>query len=238
MAQPIIRATEAEVVAIPEPEGTDTWNPVGHARIIAALSNVLEDKGVGVVNKHYTLAANGKQMFSTWVLDSNGDGRNHMIGFRNSIDTVFAVGFCSGLHVIVCSNGMLTGEFETFHRHTKGLTDDKLIDMATETYAVVQEKTARFAAWHDSLRPHYIDEDQAKVLTFDALRSGLIAPRRFNDFIQAFDAEREIEKDNPSLYTWHGGVTRMIRDENLFNVSNTNRDLIVFCDDYMARKAA
>jgi hypothetical protein len=39
------------------------------------------------------------------------------------------------------------------------------------------------------------------------------------------------------LYTFHGGVTRMIRDNSLFNIAYSNNKLTGFCDDYIQKAA-
>ena len=232
--QPILRASESEVISCPEPSFTNSWHPVSHYRVINALTTVLEDAKVPVISKDYTLCGfDGHRMFGTWVIENGNSDRNHMIGFRNSTNKNFAVGFCSGLHITVCSNMMFTGEFTTFHRHTSGLTDDKLLELAEATYGIVKTKTAEFAKWHDSLRPFYLNKVQMKALAYDVMDSGIVAPRRFKEFSDALVTEVKAEDDNPSLYTLHGGVTRLVKNDNLFGISNTNRQLISFCDDYM-----
>lgn len=237
------RATETEVMAVPEPEFTKTWHPISHARVINALTDVIiNTKKAKVVNRSYTLAAKGKQMFGTWIIQNGNQDRRYMIGFRNSIDTIFAVGFCSGLHVTVCSNMMFTGEFTTFQKHTPKLDDDRLSELTATAYAEVEKKTKAFGKWHDGLRKYMMTEDQFKVTTFDAMKSGLLAPRRFGEFQDALGQEVFCDDyDFPgycTLYNFHGAFTRMIREQSLFSISAVNNRLIGFCDDYMARMAA
>ena len=47
---------ESEVLAVPEPKWTNTWHPVAHRRVIETVSSVLEEAGVGVKDKHYSMS--------------------------------------------------------------------------------------------------------------------------------------------------------------------------------------
>ena len=55
-------ADESAVIAIPEPEWTKTWHPTSHSRVINAVTNVLEEKGIGVKSKYYSLTKDGNKL--------------------------------------------------------------------------------------------------------------------------------------------------------------------------------
>jgi hypothetical protein len=232
------RFTEAEIVAIPSPEYTKSWNPISHGEVIQSVQAVIDEKGVGVVNKSYSTTNNGRNMFGSWTLDlMHGETSRVQIGFRNSIMKKFAVGMCGGDHVIVCSNLMFSGEFVEFRKHTSGLDFEELIAVAGRAFDKVLVDSERTHAWHESLKEVPLPQADFKALTYDAMAAGIIPPNRFKNFIASVEQEQEIYRDL-TLYQFHGGVTRLVRDNNLFTVSDRTRDLKLICDEYTTLKAA
>jgi len=225
---------EAEVLAVPQPEFTNTWHPVAHRRVIETVNGVLEEAGIGVKDKRYSLSADGANCFSSWVLDSGFGGRDPMLGFRNSINKSFALGFCAGAHIIVCSNMMFGGEFVEFNKHTAQMDDQMLHLMATNSFEQIQQQLIDFSKWHDHLAEFlFRSRRNFKALVFDALNAGVISPPKFNQFLLAYEEEMKVDSTR-SLKTFHGSATRMMRENSLFSQSTNNRQLNSFCDDYMA----
>ena len=230
--------TEPEVIAVPEPEWTRTWHPVGHHRVIKTLTDVVEEAGIGVKNKQYSLTSNGANCFSSWVLDVEKNGRNWMVGFRNSIDKSFSLGFTGGASIIVCSNMMFDGSFIEFQKHTSEMDDDTILRMANGAFNQVQEKVIELETWHDRLAEFpFRSLRNFKALTFDAMTEGVLPTNQFNAFCDAYNEEMEVDPTR-SLKTFHGSVTRLMRSNSLFNQNERNRLLNGFCDDYMDRRAA
>lgn len=231
-------ADETTVVAVPEPEWTKSWHPTSHARVINTVSNVLEEKGIGVTQKHYSLNGDGANCFATWVLDQGRDGRNWMLGFRNSLNKSFALGFCAGAHVMVCSNMMFNGQFVEFQKHTHQLDDDRLLEMSASTFNQIQPQIEELETWHDKLVEFPMRSTRNfKALVYDAMSSGVFPPSRFERFLECHHEEMEVDKTR-SLKTFHGAATRLLREASLFTNVRSNEQLVTVCDDYMERKAA
>jgi hypothetical protein len=68
------RTTEEVVAAVPEPTWTDTWHPVAHKHIISSLNKAIKATGIEIVDKRYTLSANGANVFSSWILELGAYG--------------------------------------------------------------------------------------------------------------------------------------------------------------------
>lgn len=235
-----INANENQVRAIAEPEFTKSWHPVSHARVIDATEAAVAAAGMEIRSKHYTLAAKGKEMFASWVLnESHVAGTNYMIGFRNALNMMFAVGFAGGNHVTVCSNMMFSGEFVTFRKHTSGLDDELLKVLAGQAVDTVVQKTKLLVDWQEGLKEIPMDLPEFKQLTFDAMEAEIIMPSSFAKFVDCHTQEMKDQKaDGISLSTFHGGVTRLVREKSLFNIANVTGRLKGFCDDYKLLKAA
>jgi hypothetical protein len=229
--------TKDEIMAITAPEGTKTWNPVSHREVIEAITTVVEAEGIGVRDETYSVKNGGRNMFGTWTLDIPlGDGGSLVqLGFRNSIMKTFAVGMCSGTHVLVCSNMMFSGEYMEFRKHTSGLDFDELLIKANAALGQTIARATSLQEWHDGLRDTPLDQVGLKTLTFDAMESGILAPNHFKGFLTAWEEERETYGEE-TLHQFHGAVTRINRPINLFTVADRTAKLNAMCDAW--RQAA
>lgn len=114
-----------ELAAIPIPEATNTYKPVGHMELIEKLTTVSDSHFTGSRVDTFRVNNTGSQLFGT-VTYNNDDFKDHTItlGFRNSYDKSLAVGLCAGQQVIVCSNLMFTGDIVTVRKHTQNVMID------------------------------------------------------------------------------------------------------------------
>ncbi len=228
------RITRNEVMAISSPERTKTWNPIAHSEVIRSLDSVLNDKGIGVVTESYSVKNNGNNIFGTWVLDIEKRGKQIAIGFRNSIAKLFAVGICSGVNVIACSNMTFRGDaFIEFRKHTSKISYDELLTIENRAIDQAIDQSTKLIDWQNSLRKCRLNEPEFKQITYDAMDSGILAPNRFKAFQEAYAEELNLTKvKNGTLYEFHGAITRMSRELNLFTVLNRTTDLNNLCNRY------
>ena len=226
--QSLIRETETIVRAVPEPQGTKTWNPISHARLLDAMETTVRSRDAEIVDRSYTLTKNGAKLFGSWTI-ANGVDRRFMVGFRNSIDASMSVGFCSGLYVIVCSNMMFSGDFKTFRKHTNGLTDDLLTQMACNTWDAIATEQKSLQVWHDSLKDVSIRENDVDAISFRAIKAGILTPNKIKPFLECINEEKRLAEEF-SVHTFHSGMTRLMRNDNLFSIASSTPRLKEFCD--------
>jgi len=231
-----LRVSEAEVRAVVEPEFTKSWHPVSHAKVLDALTTAAENHGLAIKSKNYTLANKGSKLFGTWNIDSGHTDRDWTFGFRNGLDKSMALGMTAGTTILVCANMCFSGDYIAFRKHTSGLTMDQLVWMADKAIAATIEKARDFDAWHQNLKEKELTVLRAKAFMFDCLKEGVLPPSKFKEFIEATVEEYNISKAR-SVYTYHGGVTRVLRDTSLFNIADRTRKLTAVCDHYMAEAA-
>lgn len=231
------RVSEAEVKAVQEPEFTRTWHPVSHAKVIDALNLAADRHGLAVKSRNYTLAAEGNKMFGTWSIDSGNSDRDWCLGFRNGLDKSIALGMTAGTSIIVCSNMCFSGEYIQFRKHTNGLDLDHLFWMADKAIEVTLQKSVEFDRWHQDLKKVELSPNLAKCFVFDAMKNNVFPPSKFKAYIEATSEEYKLSRER-TLYTYHGGVTRLHRDSSLFNVADSTRKLVGLCDEYKKLAAA
>lgn len=226
-----LQASRGTVMAVPEVPWTDTWHPVSHKMVIDGLSVALVETGIGLCNEKYELSANGHDMFGTWTLEHGTLGRKWAIGIRNSTQKHFSLGIAAGFSVMVCSNMMISGDYITFRKHTKGLDHEELRYLMTGAMSQVIGKMEGIETWHNNLRNHNVDKTAFKALTFDAMQKGVVPPSKFNKFIDAYQEEQKIYRED-TAHTFHGAVTRLQRDNGLFSQADRCGMLETILDQY------
>ena len=224
------RVNEELVRQVPSPQFTSSWHPINHATLLDAMHQSTDVLGTEVVKETYTMSEDGMNLFGTWQLDRDYKGSPLMVGFRNSMKKMFAVGFAAGRYVLACSNMQFGGDFVDFRKHTSGLDFDELLNLCERSFKQIDIKMLEFANWHESLREYPISFKTAKVLTYDAMISGVFPPSKFNKFLDCHDEERLINGN--TLYSFYGGVTRLVRDTSLFNIQQTTRSLNILAKEY------
>lgn len=246
------RVEESVVRSVPEPEFTDTWHPVGHFRVIDALAASCKTYGLDITRREYSLNESGTRMFGVWDLDYRINGSCYSLGFRNAIDKSMVVGVVGGHRVFVCDNLALTGDYLQFHKHTSGLSLDRLQGMATKALEGAWIDMERLEAWVNQLAGHELNAAKFKTITYDLMDNGVFAPSQFKGFHEAHEEERvprihsidftghnlaKWYEKGTNLHTVHGACTRMMRGASLFNVADRNKRLIQVVDDYIDKAA-
>lgn len=231
------RTTEEIVKNVLEPKFTKSWHPVSHAKVIGALELAVNKTGMEVVDRHYSLQRNGLNVFGTWHLNQKFNGGSWMLGFRNSMCKDFSIGICAGTNIIVCSNMVFSGDFVEFRRHTSGVDIEELNVLSVRGVEAIIVDLQELETWQMNLKNYPLHREEFKILTFNAMEKGVIPVTKFNQFVKCHDKEACLN-DAPSLYTFHGGVTRLMRESSLFTISYYSNLLTGFCDDYIIQKAA
>lgn len=228
---------ESTVRAVQEPKFTDSWKPLSHGKFIDAIKEACQSEGIGVVKKKYSMNKTGTQFFGSWILDTEQNGLNTMIGLRGSIDKTIAKGICAGTHVTVCSNMMFSGDFIEFRRHTSGMTYETLLELGKNAIASSVTESKKLIEWQKNLKNIQIETELKKIITYDMMSCNVFSPSRFNEFNRAIEEELEVNYDQ-TLYTLHGAATRLFRTENMRVLSWRGQNLIKVCNKFQERLAA
>jgi hypothetical protein len=114
---------------IPLPEKTSSYTPVAHGDLIQTIEQNLSNNfpHLSIVSRDYMLNNTGQQFVGKLnIQDASNPNTelNMSLGFRNSYDKSMAVGLASGAQVLVCSNGMLSGEMSLLRKHTSNVWSD------------------------------------------------------------------------------------------------------------------
>ncbi len=212
------------------PEWTDTWHPVPHSQVLDSLHQAVDRNGLEVINRQYSMNDTGSRLFGSWGIASNGGNANRTweLGFRQATDKSMSIGICCGTTIIVCSNMCFNGEFVAFRKHTSGVDYNVLCDLAEEAVGIIIPQWRQMDRWFEIINQKSLTKGKHKALVYDMMTEGAFAPSKFNAYHQALDEERKQRsgrKNSFSLGLVQGAVTRMVREDSLFHISNTNTGL-------------
>jgi hypothetical protein len=231
------RATEVEVMAVPAPRATYSYSPLAHRDLIHGLEEAVDRQGLTIYNREYSLARDGRALFGVWDVTPNGQNESvGSLGFRNSGDKSLAVGLVAGTRVIVCSNLQFSGEYLEFHKHTSGLSSQRLAEMYARAVATIMEKVHAFMQWHRNLHNYEVSPTVSRLLSFCAVEKGILAASRLPEMIELVHNPKTAVYE-PTVWGWHGGVTQILRDRNLVGVQREHAELTNFINEYVTRRS-
>jgi len=118
-----IPATLDELKAIPTPEKTDTYSPLGHYDFIYNAhklgDEVLSDKGFTLSSERYQVSKDGGKLFFIHSYKNGNNGIEMCAAGRNSLDKTMSICLAIGGvgRVMICDNMMVSGDIVVFRKH-------------------------------------------------------------------------------------------------------------------------
>lgn len=118
---------------VPVPEQTKTYKPISHAQLIDLTRESIKSAGLEIEQEVYSWARKGNQANGFYLLKSDSDNEiKTKIIWENSYDKTSPVKYAVGARVIICGNGMVSGDMGAFKRKHSG-------DVQTFTPTIVKE---------------------------------------------------------------------------------------------------
>lgn len=222
------RVSEAEVMAVPEVDWTDTFHPIHHKLVISALRHSLDALGLEVAKAEYVVASEGRKMFSVWDLNNGTSELCWSLGIRNSMDKSLAFSITCGSRVFVCSNLAFSGEYVTFRRHTRGLDIDELEFIAFRTMKRMIPKLQAFQNWHESLKEHSLSEADFRILLVEILAQNVVPASKFPAL---YDLYTKVY--GGTIFGLHESVTDVLRESNLLYLPKKSEILNQIINHYI-----
>jgi hypothetical protein len=106
------------------PAQTHSYSPVSNALINQLIYEEAKSRRYQITGKGFRANPSRTEFIAMYTLDSPHNGLSRMIGYRNSTNKKWAVGFVAGALVMICANGMISGDVITIRRHTGSIADD------------------------------------------------------------------------------------------------------------------
>lgn len=211
--------SESEVRSIPAPLATKTWNPFPHALLLDTMQEIAELGDFHPTSTRYELSKTRQKFFGVWNFDREEKTLpSPSIGFRSSVDKTLSVGITGGTHVVVCSNLQFSGEWIQFRKHTKMVIQD-LFGFVAKAFLKAFERSQVEVEWQRNLDEVELMPARWKLLTYDALDMGVIAPSKSE---KLFEYGRGA---NLSMGLWFNTVTHELSNRSLLDSEDNYVDL-------------
>jgi len=220
------KATELEVLSVPEPEWTKSWHPVSHARCFHVLKETAQTFDLTIRKKDYSLSKDGAKLFGSWVVGEENEIAQAIV-FRNSLDKTMSFGIVVGTHAFVCDNLAFSGDFVEFRKHTSGMDDKELQRVVSNGFDIILPKMERFQQWHEALHEVKLIPSKMKELCYNAVIEGVIKKTKIQDFNRLLFGNDETEAiyNSRELFGFHGANTQILRDSNMAYFHNSERQM-------------
>lgn len=109
------------LIEAPVPAQTATYKPVSNEQLIDLTLSAIDGAGFTLGKEAYTLSADGQVSTGRFTLTNIMDTEMQIqIGWQNSYNRQVSLKFAIGVHIMVCSNGCVSGDMGTFKKAHKG----------------------------------------------------------------------------------------------------------------------
>ena len=197
-----IMITPEQLENIPTPEPTRTWHPVAHSEVVERVREKVIGNGWQFINAEnpfqLCITETYTKMFGVTkiVIPGYSDSDNEIqlaLGFRNSHDKTLALRFALGSHVFVCSNLVISGDFQTHRVHTANID---VMETIERTFEQIPLASRQLIAWTGSLREKPISHDTGVSLLAEAVERKALPLGDFmsarSDFLSAYAGENPL----------------------------------------------
>jgi hypothetical protein len=160
------KITRAELVSLPLPETTSTFQPIAHSRLIDELESALAFRHISITRDEYAVSPDGMKLFGLLELDAEYEGVRFAIGLRNANDKSMRLGMVAGYRVFVCDNMALSGDFKPLlAKHSKNF---ELVESLSIGVDRIQRGFEPLRTQIEFMRGHTLSNDEARSLLYRA----------------------------------------------------------------------
>lgn len=130
------------------PKDTRTYKAVSHQQLIDISLEAISNEGFIVSKEMYTSAREGNVANAKFTIQNVADSEMQLqVGWQNSYDKSLSLKFALGTQVIICSNGMVKGDYGTFKKKHQGVIQEfapstiiEYIKGAGEAFSIMQKE--------------------------------------------------------------------------------------------------
>jgi hypothetical protein len=213
-----MRLTENQVMAIPLPMKTETYEPVANKFLIDLIKEISGDYGYEINTVEYKAAKNGEVVLGTYSFNSMDNDMGAQMAFLNSYDRSRKVTLCSGAVVFVCTNGMINAE-EIFTRKHTGTVRDEIMVTIEDQIVKMRDNFDDLVEFKDTIRRVTISVEEMFRLSGDLFFSTeLISTRDLSELKNQFhDKNFGVIGERVSLWQIYNWFTEMFKKTNSTN---------------------
>ena len=205
-------ATMNEIISIPLPQKTRTYQPVPHEQLSTMLLQMVASifPDFHYEKSHFGLAADGNKMFGIHTFRSTDTSLGLSIGFRNSYDRSMSVGIAVGASVFVCDNMVIAGDITVLRKHTSNV----IRDMESMALSAIYRSQASYAEILDdagAMQDMPISDDQAYRMLGLVYGRGIMTPRQIPIAHKQWEAPTHEDFAPRTVWSLYNAITEALK---------------------------
>ena len=202
----------ARLGEVPTPRATLSWCPLPHVTLMTRMEEKINTHGYRIHHSECILTHDGNRFFGTATLASRSNlGYRRMVGVRNSHDKSHAAGLLAGARVIVCANGMFSGdEICLSRKHTSRMLDDldeRIEEGFKRVFSEWENNDLRIARYRESL----LNPSQAHDLVIRCMDNQVLPPSSIPKVLQEWRQPWHEEFVPRNAWSLFNGFTEVLK---------------------------
>jgi hypothetical protein len=227
-------ATREEVLAVPTPAGTDTWQPVPHVELLDGVLNRLQSIGLQVRKEQHGLQNEGQRWFGVFDLEARSAGKDYgiSVGLRNSHDMSWAAGAIMGANVFVCDNTSFSAEVRFVRKHTREILADlpQILDQAVVKLSVLEDyQEIRFNHYRQS----ELTDGQARDFLVQSVMGKALPLTRLPKVYEQWKRPLHPEFEPRTAWSLFNAYTQVYKDTSRFALPTRSQRLHQLFDRFV-----
>jgi hypothetical protein len=201
------------------PPRTDTYSPIAHSDFLQVLRNKIEENRMTIVGDMYYTNMNGNKLVGYYHIEDNNVktdpefGIQMMMGFKNSYDKSMTAALAAGANVMICSNGMISGDMVRFTRKHTGTIFEELQLKMNQAVTTMREGFGKLTIEVDLMKDFELTPRQkAEVLGVMYFEKGIVTPNQLS-VIKKEITDSEHFKGN-TVWDLYNNITESLKDSH------------------------
>jgi hypothetical protein len=209
--------TRGMLESAPLPMHGPTYTVVPHSKVIQETKDALKHYGFRIVNEFYRATKDCSIAQGIYHLYSQNDSdMGLMFAWSNSYDKSHRFRCAIGSHVFVCSNGMVSGNMNSYSRKHTGTADIDVISAIDQQLVDAKIKFALLIKDKEQMKQVILDDkQQAELVGRLLLHEKLLTPNQVSIVKKEVeDPSHYYNADPNSVWTIYNHVTNALKESH------------------------
>lgn len=186
--QAITRDALHKIPLVKLPQLSDRWGGVQHGELVDTIGKRLSVNKIKVVDERWHVSGENLGRLDGFMTLNMPDrkapkGTQFCLGISHSNNGNGSLKFAVGAHVMICSNGMVVGEFVLRRRHTNGINLEESVGDGLDRYI---EQSRGVVQMIEGFEARDVDDKTSDKILMRAGREGLLPWSRVGQVDQEF----------------------------------------------------
>ena len=147
------------------PVQTVTYKPISHRQLVDLTLESVYQSGFEIDNENYLTARDGDVATARYTIKNVKDNDMQLqVVWQNSYDKSASLKFAIGVQIMICSNGMVSGDHGSFKRMHKGTVQDFAPAAITEYIKSAGDAFTKMQKDREAFKAHEISKERRSEL--------------------------------------------------------------------------